>query len=97
LFSETADATFAGRMADLPKPPQCFTGRITLSSVLRPPWPVKSSLACGIASIFHQASYSTGPSSVFYLSGPPVMLKSLAADLRARGAPSESIRTDAWE
>jgi ferredoxin-NADP reductase len=37
LFSETADASFAGRMAALPKPPQCFTGRIALSSALRPP------------------------------------------------------------
>ena len=36
LFSETGDASFAGRMADLPKPPQCFTGRITLSSVPSP-------------------------------------------------------------
>ena len=36
-FSETADASFAERMAALPKPPQCFTGRIALSSVLGPP------------------------------------------------------------
>lgn len=37
FFTETADASFAGRMAALRKPPQCFTGRIALSSVLRPP------------------------------------------------------------
>jgi NAD(P)H-flavin reductase len=36
-------------------------------------------------------------SSVFYLSGPPVMLKSLTADLRARGVAPERVRTDAWE
>ena len=37
------------------------------------------------------------PSSVFYLSGPPVMLNSLSADLKSRGLPPEQIRTDAWE
>jgi ferredoxin-NADP reductase len=40
---------------------------------------------------------SVSPASVFYLSGPPVMLKSLSADLRARGIAEENIRTDAWE
>lgn len=33
----------------------------------------------------------------FYLSGPPAMLRSLGADLRARGVGSARIRTDAWE
>jgi NAD(P)H-flavin reductase len=37
------------------------------------------------------------PSSVFYLSGPPVMLNTLMADLKLRGVPPEQIRTDAWE
>jgi NAD(P)H-flavin reductase len=37
FFTETRDATFAGRMAALPNPPKCFPGRISLSSVLRPP------------------------------------------------------------
>ena len=36
FFTETADATFAERMSALPPPPQCFTGRISLSSVLGP-------------------------------------------------------------
>jgi ferredoxin-NADP reductase len=34
---------------------------------------------------------------VFYLSGPPVMLKALGAGLGARGVPPDRIRTDAWE
>jgi ferredoxin-NADP reductase len=34
---------------------------------------------------------------VFYLSGPPVMRDALAADLKARAIPADSIRTDAWE
>ncbi|MGA2278799.1 MAG: FAD-dependent oxidoreductase [Verrucomicrobiota bacterium] len=34
---------------------------------------------------------------VFYLSGPPVMLNTLMADLKLRGVPPEQIRTDAWE
>ncbi|MCX6874496.1 MAG: FAD-dependent oxidoreductase [Verrucomicrobia bacterium] len=39
-----------------------------------------------------------GPAtSVFYLSGPPVMLKALATDLQTRGIARENIRTDAWE
>jgi ferredoxin-NADP reductase len=33
----------------------------------------------------------------FYLSGPPVMLSALGADLRRRGIAPERIRTDAWE
>ena len=37
------------------------------------------------------------PNSVFYLSGPPVMLKALGADLQAWGVSAERIRTDAWE
>jgi NAD(P)H-flavin reductase len=36
-------------------------------------------------------------SSVFYLSGPPVMLNTLMADLKLRGVPPEQIQTDAWE
>ena len=34
---------------------------------------------------------------VFYLSGPPVMLRALSAELKTRGLPPERIRTDAWE
>ena len=34
---------------------------------------------------------------VYYLSGPPVMLKALAAELAARGVPPAQVRTDAWE
>jgi ferredoxin-NADP reductase len=34
---------------------------------------------------------------IFYLSGPPLMLGALTAQLRARGALQEDIRTDAWE
>ena len=37
------------------------------------------------------------PTPVFYLSGPPVMLKALGADLQAWGVSAERIRTDAWE
>lgn len=36
-------------------------------------------------------------SPVFYLSGPPVMLTALSADLKTRGIPAERIRIDAWE
>ena len=35
-------------------------------------------------------------SSVFYLSGPPVMLNTLSADLARLGLPRERIRIDAW-
>jgi NAD(P)H-flavin reductase len=42
-------------------------------------------------------SVPSPPSSVFYLSGPPVMLNTLSADLKSRGLPPEQIRTDAWE
>jgi ferredoxin-NADP reductase len=36
-------------------------------------------------------------SSVFYLSGPPVMLSALSQQLLARGVPAGLVRTDAWE
>ena len=45
----------------------------------------------------HLSSVLCPLSSVFYLSGPPVMLNTLSADLKSRGVPPEQIRTDAWE
>jgi ferredoxin-NADP reductase len=36
-------------------------------------------------------------SGVFYLSGPPIMLSTLSQQLRTRGVPADSVRTDAWE
>jgi NAD(P)H-flavin reductase len=94
LFTETADASFAGRMAALPKPPQCFTGRIALSSVL---CPLSSDLRSLSSDIEPLSSVLRPPSSVFYLSGPPIMLKTLGEDLKSRGVPPDRIRTDAWE
>jgi ferredoxin-NADP reductase len=35
--------------------------------------------------------------SDFYISGPPAMLKSIAADLKTRGVAAEAIHIDAWE
>jgi ferredoxin-NADP reductase len=35
--------------------------------------------------------------SIFYVSGPPLMLESITHQLRARGIASEAIRIDAWE
>lgn len=40
---------------------------------------------------------SEASSKVFYLSGPPIMLKTLSADLSRHGIASAKIRTDAWE
>jgi ferredoxin-NADP reductase len=94
FFTETADASFAGRIATLPKPPQCFTGRITLSSVLRPLSSDTGPLTSDLRSL---TSVLCPPSSVFYLSGPPIMLKALGEDLKSRGVPPDRIRTDAWE
>jgi hypothetical protein len=34
---------------------------------------------------------------IFYLSGPPLMLEALTAQLRERGLSPGDIRTDAWE
>lgn len=40
----------------------------------------------------------TDPSETdFYISGPPAMLKSVAADLASRGAAASAIHIDAWE
>jgi NAD(P)H-flavin reductase len=35
--------------------------------------------------------------TLFYLSGPPVMLKDITKDLRDRGVPPEAIKIDSWE
>jgi len=35
--------------------------------------------------------------ATYYLSGPPIMLKTLAGDLRSRGIADGAIRIDAWE
>jgi ferredoxin-NADP reductase len=35
--------------------------------------------------------------AVYFLSGPPIMLKCFSNDLGSRGVPSENIRIDAWE
>jgi NAD(P)H-flavin reductase len=87
FFTETPDEIFARQMAALPRAPRCLTGRISLDSVLRPlssaPCPPPSDLC--------------PPSSVFYLSGPPIMLASLSEQLAKRGVVPERIRTDAWE
>jgi hypothetical protein len=72
FFTETADATFAERMSALPPPPQCFTGRISLSSVLGPPSsvlrPPTSDLSPDSDSVFrHLSSVVRRPSSVLWL------------------------------
>lgn len=46
----------------------------------------------GVWALLEQAA---GP--VFYLSGPPVMLRDLASDIRDRGVPADRVRMDAWE
>lgn len=38
-----------------------------------------------------------GPSSVYFISGPPVMIKNFKAGLAEKGVPAENIRTDDWE
>ena len=35
--------------------------------------------------------------AVYYISGPPAMLKGISQDLISRGVKSESVRIDAWE
>ena len=38
-----------------------------------------------------------GAGEIFYLSGPPSMLRAMGAELQARGIDADRIRTDAWE
>lgn len=38
-----------------------------------------------------------GPSSVYFISGPPVMIKNFKACLAEKGVPAGNIRTDDWE
>lgn len=107
FFTETADAGFAGRMAALPRVPACFSGRISLDTVihllssdLRPPiselHPPSSALRPPPPELRPPFSVFC-PSSVFYLAGPPVMISALSASLRTHGAGPEQVRVDAWE
>ncbi len=79
---------------------RCFLpGRISLdplfpASIRRP---LTSDLDPLISDRWSLTSDFCPLTSVFYLSGPPVMLASLKTDLKARGVPIEQIRTDAWE
>jgi NAD(P)H-flavin reductase len=85
FFTETPDEAFAQQLSALPRAPRYVVGRISLDA-LGP-----TSDLCPPTSVLRP------PSSVFYLSGPPVMLSALSADLKSRGLPPEQIRTDAWE
>lgn len=38
-----------------------------------------------------------GPAAVYFISGPPVMIKNFKNSLAADGVPAENIRTDDWE
>jgi len=38
-----------------------------------------------------------GPSAVYFISGPPVMIRTFKASLTDSGVPAEHIRTDDWE
>ncbi|MDD5208141.1 MAG: FAD-dependent oxidoreductase [Elusimicrobiales bacterium] len=38
-----------------------------------------------------------GPAAVYFISGPPVMIKNFKSSLAADGVPAENIRTDDWE
>lgn len=71
--------------------PRFLPGRISLDTVLMPvPSPGSSDL--------RPLSADLCPlTSVFYLSGPPVMLRTLGSELTVRGVPPHRIRTDAWE
>jgi NAD(P)H-flavin reductase len=93
FFTETADAGFAGRMAALPRVPACFSGRISLGTVIHL---LSSDLRPPISEL-HPPSSVFCPSSVFYLAGPPVMISAIGSSLRTHGAGPEQVRVDAWE
>lgn len=38
-----------------------------------------------------------GPSAVYFISGPPAMIKNFKVSLAENGVPAENIRTDDWE
>ena len=59
---------------------------------------VESPCRPGCIALDAQRLQLTAPDGqVYYISGPPAMLKHLGADLDSRGVPTERIRTDAWE
>jgi ferredoxin-NADP reductase len=53
---------------------------------------------CGCTSVAALWPQIQAPlAALYYISGPPAMLKTIAQDLRERGVPPEAIRADAWE
>jgi ferredoxin-NADP reductase len=64
-----------------------------MAGLARPPRYIPGSIA--LDTIWSRLSDPVG--RVFYLSGPPRMLKALGADLLARGVQAHNVRTDAWE
>jgi ferredoxin-NADP reductase len=64
----------------------------------RPKTPACYAGRISLDAIFRPPSSVLGSrSSVFYLSGPPVMLSTLSQQLLTRGVPADLVRTDAWE
>jgi ferredoxin-NADP reductase len=60
--------------------------------------PAHSPLLAGCISVASVWPFVTAPAeSSFFVSGPPAMLKAVAADLQARGVRPADIHTDAWE
>ncbi len=102
FFTETADTAFADRMAALAKPPQCFTGRISVDTLFRslsPDFTNPTSVPSGLTSVVCPLTSGSEPlsSALYYLSGPPIMLKTLSSDLQSHGLTADRIFSDAWE
>ena len=101
FFAENEDATFTRQLAAHPKSPACHAGRISLDAILRPPSSVPCPPSTALrppSTVLRLPSTVLCPlSSVFYLSGPPIMLSTLSQQLLARGVPADLVRTDAWE
>ena len=65
----------------------------TMSALPEPPMCFTGRIALDVA----WSQLAGSASRVFYLSGPPGMVKALSADLLARRVEPAAIRTDAWE
>lgn len=102
-FRHAVVVAYGARSADLLIYRSLIEARAALVTGLRAFYFVEQGEASPMASVGRLSVAAIWPhvaapdQATYYLSGPPIMLKTLAGDLRSRGIADAAIRIDAWE
>ncbi len=102
-FRHAVVVAYGARSADLLIYRSLIEARAALVSGLRACYFVERGEPSPVASVGRLSVGAIWPhiaapgQATYYLSGPPIMLKTLAGDLRSRGIADGAIRIDAWE